>query len=62
MENTKQTFYLKNFFIESINIDFSFVVKSKDNSASEERRNFVGPLRYLKKSGLQVISIDEANF
>ena len=54
--------YLKEFLIDQINIDLSFIVKTSDGTNSAEGRAFVGPLAYLKMSGLSLINIDEARF
>jgi len=43
-------------------MDLSFVVKTADSTDSGMTREHVGPLSYLKMSGLNVINIDEARF
>ena len=49
--------YVKQFQIEHINAEISFIFKTKTSDI-----NFVGSLRYLKTSGLSLINLDEANF
>ena len=55
---TQNKLYVKQFLIEHINAEISFIFKAK---ASKDI-NFAGPLRYLKIGGLSLINIDEANF
>ena len=44
-------------------MDLSFVVKTVDKTgATAQARQLVGPLAYLKQSGLSLINIDEARF
>lgn len=63
VKNSKETLYLKEFLIDQINIDLSFVVKTADGMSSQaEMSEQVGPLAYLKMSGLSLINIDEARF
>lgn len=49
--------YVKQFQIEHINAEISFIFKTKTSGV-----NFVGSLKYLQTSGLSLINIDEANF
>ena len=62
VKNSKETFYFKEFLIDQISIDLSFVVKTADATNSAENREHVGPLALLKLSGLSLINIDEARF
>lgn len=43
-------------------MDLSLVFKTSDGTNAAENRDFVGPLAYLKMSGLSLINIDEARF
>lgn len=61
MQNSKETLFLKEFIIDQFKFELSFVVKTKSNEAIETSRNLTGPLMYLRRSGYNLISIDEAS-
>ena len=60
IKSSQEKLYLKQFEVEPIVIDLSLVFKTKLNAA--EDRDFIGPLRYLKTSGLSLVNVDEATF
>lgn len=53
---------MKEFVIDQINMDLSFVVKTAETTTSANSKELVGPLRYLDYGGLSAVNLDEARF
>ena len=62
VNNSKDTLYLKEFVIDQINMDLSFVIKTAETTSSANAKELVGPLTMLEMSGLSAVNLDEARF
>lgn len=53
---------MREFLIDQVIMDISFVVKTADETSSGSNREHVGSLQMLRMSGLSLINLDEARF
>lgn len=60
LKTNRKKMFLKSFNIEPMKFELSIIFKTKKSLYRE--MEFVGPLRYLKSSGLSLINVDEAAF